>query len=144
MTWVLASSHDQSKGDIVAVSFLTEEWASAVEDALNAHDGFKGAISNADLGLQFHVSETPHGDVSYYMKAAGGTAELAMGELEDADVTVSQTYDTASAISRGELNTQTAFMTGKLKVSGNLAKLMMHQAAIQQWQAAVKDIDVEY
>ena len=128
----------------MAVKFLSEEWASAVEDALNAHDGFKGAIANAGLGLQFHVSETPQGDLSYYMKAAGGTAELALGELDEPDVTVAQTYDTASAISRGELNTQTAFMTGKLKVSGNLAKLMMHQAAIQQWQAAVKDIDVEY
>jgi hypothetical protein len=35
-------------------------------------------------------------------------------------------------------------MTGKLKVSGNLAKLMMHQAAIQQWSAAVSELDVDY
>jgi hypothetical protein len=35
-------------------------------------------------------------------------------------------------------------MTGKLKVSGNLAKLMMHQGAIQQWGAAVSELDVEY
>jgi hypothetical protein len=35
-------------------------------------------------------------------------------------------------------------MTGKLKVSGNLAKLMMHQNAIQQWGAAVAELDVEY
>ena len=37
-----------------------------------------------------------------------------------------------------------AFMTGKLKVSGNLAKLMMHQSAIAQWGAAVSSLDVEY
>jgi putative sterol carrier protein len=59
-------------------------------------------------------------------------------------VTVNQGYDTATAISKGELNTQTAFMTGKLKVSGNLAKLMMHQGAIQQWGSAVSDLAVEY
>ena len=53
-------------------------------------------------------------------------------------------YETAAAISKGELNTQTAFMTGKLKVSGNLAKLMMQQAAITQWAAAVKGMEVEY
>jgi hypothetical protein len=35
-------------------------------------------------------------------------------------------------------------MTGKLKVSGNLAKLMMHQSAVQQWGAAVADLEVEY
>jgi hypothetical protein len=35
-------------------------------------------------------------------------------------------------------------MTGKLKVSGNLAKLMMHQSAVQQWSAAVSDMNVEF
>ncbi len=35
-------------------------------------------------------------------------------------------------------------MTGKLKVSGNLAKLMMHQNVIQQWGAAVGDLDVDF
>jgi putative sterol carrier protein len=69
---------------------------------------------------------------------------LTLGTVDNADVTIGQTYDTASAIAQGDLNTQTAFMTGKLKVSGNLAKLMMHQAAIQQWQAATADVDVEY
>jgi putative sterol carrier protein len=57
---------------------------------------------------------------------------------------VKQNYDTAAAIAKGELNTQTAFMTGKLKVSGNLAKLMMHQNAVQQWSAAVSDMKVEF
>ncbi len=128
----------------MAVKFLSEEWAQAVTEALNSHDGFKSAIGNADLSLQFNVTEGPEGDISYYLKASGGQAEVALGTLENPDVTVGQTYDTAAAISRGELNTQTAFMTGKLKVSGNLAKLMMHQSAIQQWGNAVEGIDVEY
>jgi putative sterol carrier protein len=134
-----------TRGDAaVSIQFLTPEWASAVQGALNAHPGFKGAIANADLALQFNVANSPVGDLSYYMKAAGGSAELSLGTVEPADVTVGQSYDTACAIAKGELNTQTAFMTGKLKVSGNLAKLMMHQAAIAQWQAATKDIEISY
>lgn len=128
----------------MAVKFLSEEWAQAVTEALNSHDGFKSAIGNADLSLQFNVTGGPDGDVSYYLKTSGGQAEVALGTRENPDVTVGQTYDTAAAISRGELNTQTAFMTGKLKVSGNLAKLMMHQSAIQQWGNAVEGIEVEY
>jgi putative sterol carrier protein len=124
--------------------FLSDDWANAVTAALNAHPGFMSSIANADLGLQFDVSDAPDGAISYYMKASGGSAELALGTDEGADVTVGQTYETATAISKGELNTQTAFMTGKLKVAGNLAKLMMHQAAITQWQSATKDIEVEY
>lgn len=128
----------------MAVKFLSADWARAVEDALNNHAGFKSALGNADLALQFNVNDTPEGDTAYYLKSSGGTTSLTLGTVDDADVTIGQTYDTASAIAKGDLNTQTAFMTGKLKVSGNLAKLMMHQSAIQQWQAATAEIDVEY
>ncbi len=124
--------------------FLSEEWATEVTTALNNHEGFKNAIGAADLGIQFETEDGPDGSVNYYLSAAGGNASMALGDLEGADVTVKQSYETASAISKGELNTQTAFMTGKLKVSGNLAKLMMHQSAIQQWGAAVGSLDVEY
>jgi putative sterol carrier protein len=124
--------------------FLSEEWASDVTAALNAHDGFRNAIGTADLAIQFNVSDTPDGEVDYFLQAGGGSAEMGIGTLDSPDVTVKQTYDTATAVSKGELNTQTAFMTGKLKVSGNLAKLMMHQGAIQQWSAAVGGLDVEY
>ena len=124
--------------------FLTEEWARDVSRALNSYKGFKNAIGAAELGIQFTVEEAPDGEVDYYLRSSGGTTNLAIGTLDDPDVTVKQSYDTAVAISQGELNTQTAFMTGKLKVSGNLAKLMMHQSAVQQWAAAVSDLDVEY
>jgi putative sterol carrier protein len=124
--------------------FLSEEWASQVTAALNSHQGFKNAIGDADLSIQFGTTEAPDGDVDYYLQAGGGNATMAIGTLEGADVTVKQSYDTAKAISTGELNTQTAFMSGKLKVSGNLAKLMMHQNAIQQWSSAVSELDVEY
>ncbi|HSJ83342.1 MAG TPA: SCP2 sterol-binding domain-containing protein [Acidimicrobiia bacterium] len=124
--------------------FLSEEWAAEVTTALNNHQGFKNAIGNADLTIQFNTTDTPDGEVDYYLEAGGGDARMAIGALEGADVTIKQTYDTATAISTGELNTQTAFMTGKLKVSGNLAKLMMHQSAIQQWSSAVSQLDIEY
>ena len=124
--------------------FLSEEWAREVTAALNSHEGFKNAIGAADLAIQFETEDGPDGSVNYYLKSSGGTSNMALGDLEDADVTVKQSYDTATAIAKGDLNTQTAFMTGKLKVSGNLAKLMMHQSAIQQWGAAVAELDVDY
>ncbi|MEX0666949.1 MAG: SCP2 sterol-binding domain-containing protein [Acidimicrobiia bacterium] len=132
------------KGEDVASKFLTEEWADEVSSILNSHPGFKSAIANADLGIVYNVSGTPGGDVSYFIKTTAGAAELGLGTLDNPDVTVGSTYDTAASISKGDLNTQTAFMTGKLKVGGNLAKLMMHQAVINQWAAAVKDMPVEY
>jgi putative sterol carrier protein len=128
----------------MAVKFLSSEWAAAVHDALNAHTGFKNSIGNAELALQFNTTGAPIGDVSYFMKTSGGSASFALGAIDGADVTIGQTYETASAISKGDLNTQAAFMQGKLKLAGNLAKLMMHQSSITQWGAAVSGLDIEY
>ena len=135
----------KSRQGVLGVSkFLSEEWVQEVTSALSEHQGFNNALGDADLAIQFSTADAPDGEVDYYLSAGGGTAAVALGTLDDADVTVKQSYDTAVAISKGEMNVQTAFMTGKLKVSGNLAKLMMHQSVIQQWGAAVSELDVEY
>lgn len=124
--------------------FLSEEWAADVTRVLNEHDGWKNAIGTASLGIQFETEDGPDGAVDYYLSAENGQTTMALGRLESPDVTVKQSYDTATAISKGEMNTQMAFMTGKIKVSGNLAKLMQHQAAIAQWSSAIGSLDVEY
>ena len=125
----------------MAVKFLTEDWAAEVSGALQAHEQFK---SSADMTLQFVVTDAPEGEVKFYLDASGDDPVQTMGELEDADVTISSTYETASAMFSGELNTQMAFMTGKIKVSGNLAKLMTQQAALGHWASAVASLDVQY
>lgn len=128
----------------MSAQFLSEDWASEVEAAINAHDAFRSAVANATLNLQFNINDAPSGNISYYLAAGDGQATVALGQHQSPDVTVGQNYETATAISRGELNTQTAFMSGKLKVEGNLAKLMMHQNAIMQWQAATQDLEITY
>lgn len=128
----------------MAVKFLTSDWANTVQESLNNHAGFRTSIATSDLALQFNISGAPDGDIDYYLKTAAGVAQLALGTLEHADVTIGQTYETARSIFTGDLNTQTAFMTGKLKVAGNLAKLMMNQGTIMQMQSALKGVEVEY
>ena len=125
--------------------FLTAEWMDALTETINAHDGFKASIANVELTLQFETSDPPEGcEPVYYIAVAGGTATAAPGPAESADATIGSTYETAMAISKGELNTQMAFMTGKLKVSGNMAKLMMNQAMLGQYAEAAAGVEVEY
>ena len=128
----------------MGVQFLSDEWATAVQAAVNSSDSFRSAVANAALKLQFNISDAPGGEISYYLAAADGEAEVSLGQVDEPDVTVGESYETAIGISKGDLNVQTAFMSGKLKVEGNLAKLMMHQNAIMQWQAATKDLEVDY
>src|SRR6266511_774942 len=48
------------------------------------------------------------------------------------------------ALSKNELSGTAAYMSGKLRVSGDLMKLMQLQGALGQMPAALKDLDVEY
>jgi putative sterol carrier protein len=125
------------------VKYLSDEWATKASEALNTSDAFKSAIAGITLSVQQNVTGGPDGDKSYYMNIADGNAEMKMGTTDGADVTISQEYDTAVAIAKGELNAQNAFMTGKLKVSGNMAKLMQHQGAFAGLEGALKGLQSE-
>jgi putative sterol carrier protein len=45
---------------------------------------------------------------------------------------------------KGELNPQNAFMQGKLKISGNMMKLMQLQGVINAMPKAVSGLDRDY
>ncbi|MGH9197096.1 MAG: SCP2 sterol-binding domain-containing protein, partial [Acidimicrobiia bacterium] len=70
--------------------------------------------------------------------------ELALGEVDNPDATIKQSYETAVAIERGRLGAQTAFMQGKLQVSGNLMKLMNLQTVFQTLPQAIGRLEREY
>ena len=124
--------------------FLSDEYMTTATAALADDASFSAAIANVALGLQFVVTGGPDGDVSYHLDVADGTGKLATGTLDEPHVTVTNDYETSVGISKGDLNTQMAFMTGKLKVEGDMAKLMMHQNVINALSSALSGVDVVY
>ncbi len=124
--------------------FLTVEHMEAGTQALNSDAAFQEAMTNVDLGLQFTVSGGPDGDAAYYLRISDGAATLELGELPDFDASVASDYESASAISQGDLNIQMAFMTGKIKVGGNMAKVMMHQGLINEFARVSSGLDLDY
>lgn len=128
----------------MGAQFLSDDHMEAATAALNANDDFTNSITNINMGLQFLVNEAPAGDIEYYLSIADGSATMATGSLENADASITSTYETATALFKGELNTQMAFMTGKIKVSGNMAVLMMNQGVINKWGEALAGLDVDY
>jgi len=128
----------------VGVKFLSEEWAQAVQDALNSNDSFKSAAGSQSAKIQ-QVVNIDEGEKKYWFKLDGGQATLGMGESPDpVDATITQDYATAEALAKSELTGTAAYMSGKLRVSGDLMKLMQLQGALGQMPAALKDLDVEY
>lgn len=128
----------------MAVKYLTEEWASTVTEALNSSDDFKSAASGQSVKLQQVVSDAPGGEAKYYFKIEDGSAEVGLGELEDAEATLTQNYETSVAILKEELNAQNAFMQGKLKIQGNMMKLMQLQGVFNAMPKATADVEIEY
>ena len=66
--------------------------------------------------FQFHFSDAG----SYYLDIQHGTLGVHEGEHDDPSVSLSMSTDTLKGIMSGEINGMTAFMTGKLKATGNV------------------------
>ena len=129
----------------MAVKFLSEEWAQEVTNALNSSDEFQSAAAGQQVKLQQVIQDTPEGgEQKYYFELDGGKVNVGLGELADAEATLTQSYDVAVAIVKQELNAQNAFMQGKLKISGNMMKLMQLQGVFNAMPKAVEGIDIEY
>jgi putative sterol carrier protein len=128
----------------MSLKFLSDEWMKAVQDALNSNETFKSAAGQQTAKVQ-QVVTTPDGEQRYWFKIEGGQAALGPGDSPDpVDATITQDYDTAVALSKNELSGTAAYMSGKLRVAGDLMKLMQLQGALGQMPAALKDLDVEY
>jgi putative sterol carrier protein len=127
----------------VGVKFLSDEWAQEVNKALGENDAFKSAAGSQSAKLQ-QVVTTPEGEKKYFFKLEGGTAEVGTGEIDSPEATITQDYETAVALSKNEMTGTAAYMSGKLKVQGDLMKLMQLQGIFNTLPQAVSGIDVEY
>jgi putative sterol carrier protein len=128
----------------VAIEFLSDEWTQAVQEALNANEAFARAVTNVTASIQ-QVVTSANGEKRYWFKLEGGKAALGTGDASGpVDATITQDYETAAQIMRSELNPVAAYMTGKLRVSGDLMKLMQLQGPLGQMPAAMKDLDIQY
>jgi putative sterol carrier protein len=128
----------------MAVKFLSQEWADQLTAALNSSEDFATAAARHQTRIQQIVTGGPEGDSRYYFTVDHGAAQIGLGEAEGAEATISQSYGTAVAISRRELSPQEAFMQGKLRVNGNLMKLLALQEVMSALGRAVDKLDVDY
>ena len=101
--------------------YLTQEWLDTQREIAQEFPERPGATAH----LQYIVTGGPDGEVRYYWVVENGKIlEDQLGEDPDAEVTMTITLDDSMKMQQGELDETAAFMQGRLKVQGNMGKLM--------------------
>jgi putative sterol carrier protein len=101
--------------------YLTQEWLDEGRELAQEFPEKPGATAR----MQYHITGGPDGDVKYYWVVEDGKLlESKLGEDPDAEFTLRMTFDDSVKIQQGELGANAAFMQGKMKVDGDMGKLM--------------------
>ena len=113
--------------------FLSDEWMTEAKKIREEYRG-KATVAPAAMKMNQIVTDVPFGDgtINAHMDSTSGEMEMDLGHIDDPEVTVTIDYPTAKAIfvdNNPQAGMQ-AFMAGKIKVQGDMTKLMaMGQAA---------------
>ncbi len=120
--------------------FLSDEWLAEAK-SIRAEFEDRGATISHSIRLNLVICEVPFGEGSLdaHADTSGGALVLDVGHIDPADLRVTLDYDIAKAI-LVEGNPQAgiqAFMQGKIKVEGDIAKLLELQT-LQPDEATVE------
>ncbi|MFM7093827.1 MAG: SCP2 sterol-binding domain-containing protein [Actinomycetota bacterium] len=115
--------------------FLSEEWMAAAREIREKYKD-EAPMITFSIKINQVVTDVPFGDgtVKSFMDTSSGEMVMDLGELTDADATVTTDYATAKAIfvNQDQAAGMQAFMSGKIKVVGDMMKVMGMQTAIPQ------------
>jgi len=129
------------------VRYMTPEWAREVEKRLRAElspEKMKHLTSSMS-NIYLHC---PDGKTRYllFRFEEGTLAELSLGEGEppDAEFRITGDYETFARISRAELGSQRALMSGKLKLKGNMVKALKLASIADRVNKVIAGIQAAY
>lgn len=85
-------------------------------------------VQGMNATYQFDI--TGDGGGKYWVKVADGAAEVGEGEAESPNITLTISDENFINLVEGKLNGQTAFLTGKLKIKGDMTLAMKLQSIL--------------
>jgi len=98
---------------------------------------------------QYKVTGGPAGDIDYYWVIdEGKIVEARLGTIDGVDFTMTNSYADGAAVQKGEIEPMAAFASGKVKVSGNMARMMalLPISSSPEWKTLQEKVqaDTEY
>lgn len=129
--------------------FLSAEWMDAAKAIRLRHAAGASKVA-VTIRMNQIVTDVPFGDgtVRTYMDTSTGDVDMELGQLDDADLTITTDYETARKlfVDQDPAAGMQAFLAGKVKVQGDMMKLLALQTGMPQDEAAkaiareIKDI----
>jgi hypothetical protein len=123
----------------MSFAFLSDEWIAAAREIRSRHDAAATALA-LEAKINLLITEVPFADgtIQSYMEASNGRLELELGSLDTPDCTVTTDYATARAllVDQDPAAAMQAFMSGRIKVQGDMMKLMAMQTSVPDDEAA--------
>ena len=125
-------------------AFLSDDWFAAVGAAIEQH-GADAAPQGPNVLMNLVVTGSPFGDREFHMGTVDGRNLMGGGHIDGADVTLTTDYSTAKDVfvSGNPQAGMQAFMAGKVKVQGDMTKLMASQGgggANAELQNAIQEL----
>ncbi|HUF99390.1 MAG TPA: SCP2 sterol-binding domain-containing protein [Ilumatobacter sp.] len=119
--------------------FLSQEWIDAVSEIRQRHAGDAPSTSVA-AQINLVVTDVPFGDgvVSAYLDSSSGSMQVELGEFDEPDAVVMTDYEVARSIivNADPAFLMQAFLGGRIKVQGDMAKLLMLQSSAPDSETA--------
>lgn len=119
----------------MAHPFLSEEWMTAAREIRIKYHGKTVKITES-IKMNQVVTGVPFGNgtVHSFVDTTSGEVVMDLGLLPDADVTITTDYQTARKIflEQDPTAAMQAFMSGIIKVQGDIVKMMAMQIVIPQ------------
>jgi putative sterol carrier protein len=107
--------------------FLSDGWFDAAAQLIKEHAPEAPPSTNLVMNLEVSDGDKTH---EFFMGTKDGETLFGKGKSEGADLTMSTDMDTAREVfvSGNQQAGMQAFMAGKVRVQGDMTKLMMAQA----------------
>ena len=109
--------------------FLSDEWFARVDQLVEEHGA--DAPGGTDILMNLTITDTPFGtERQMHMGAKQGQGLWGVGHADGADLQLTTDYATAKEVfvAGDPMAGMQAFMSGRVKVQGDMAKLMAAQA----------------